>query len=110
MEFKKADSCKIQKSAFSSLAPFFLCPWHRVHFNFDTVLFLFIYYYFLHIILHFIHMPLNIIHKLNLTINICMLIIYRIKKETQLSFFFGGLPGNRTPDTLIKSQVLYRLS
>ena len=23
---------------------------------------------------------------------------------------FGGLPGNRTPDTLIKSQVLYRLS
>ena len=23
MEFKKADSCKIQKSAFSSLAPFF---------------------------------------------------------------------------------------
>ena len=26
------------------------------------------------------------------------------------SAFFGGLPGNRTPDTLIKSQVLYRLS
>ena len=25
-------------------------------------------------------------------------------------YFFGGLPGNRTPDTLIKSQVLYRLS
>ena len=23
---------------------------------------------------------------------------------------FGGLPGNRTPDTLIKSQVLYQLS
>ena len=26
------------------------------------------------------------------------------------AFIFGGLPGNRTPDTLIKSQVLYRLS
>ena len=26
------------------------------------------------------------------------------------AFVFGGLPGNRTPDTLIKSQVLYRLS
>ena len=31
---------------------------------------------------------------------------------TSASFLinFGGLPGNRTPDTLIKSQVLYRLS
>ena len=25
-------------------------------------------------------------------------------------YYFGGLPGNRTPDTLIKSQVLYQLS
>ena len=33
------------------------------------------------------------------------------KKELEnSSSFFGGLPGNRTPDTLIKSQVLYRLS
>ena len=36
---------------------------------------------------------------------------YNTKKELEnSSSFFGGLPGNRTPDTLIKSQVLYRLS
>ena len=25
-------------------------------------------------------------------------------------YYFGGLPGNRTPDTMIKSHVLYQLS
>ena len=29
---------------------------------------------------------------------------------TSACYIVGGLPGNRTPDTLIKSQVLYRLS
>ena len=33
-----------------------------------------------------------------------------IKKSLLFRSDFGGLPGNRTPDTLIKSQVLYRLS
>ena len=29
---------------------------------------------------------------------------------TSAYYIVGGLPGNRTPDTLIKNQVLYRLS
>jgi hypothetical protein len=32
------------------------------------------------------------------------------KKALHKEVLFGGLPGNRTPDTMIKSHVLYQLS
>ena len=34
----------------------------------------------------------------------------QIKKEVYQHTSFGGSPGNRTPDNMIKSHVLYQLS
>jgi hypothetical protein len=33
-----------------------------------------------------------------------------VSNKSFLPFVFGGPPGNRTPDTMIKSHVLYQLS